>query len=214
MKETLINAMVKRAESVRTAAELLMEQTQDWQIIQQYLCNRIQDSKLTAQQEEKLKRYQFAYNQLISGRYSEQEVISQLMNIYHLKISQAYEDINGTREIFSTVLSINKKFEQKQALEIAKSCQAKCIEMNDMKGAAAFNKNIMGLTRDIGEIEENPADLFLGHSIEAVFDPTLLGAPAIDMQEVLKAVNERRKVKINTDMFEELEIIKDEPTTL
>ena len=60
------------------------------------------------------------------------------------------------------------------------------------------------MLKELPDEEENPAELFEGHQIEAVFDPTLLGAPAVDMKEVLKAINEKRDKKIQIDMFEEL----------
>jgi len=73
-----------------------------------------------------------------------------------------------------------------------------------MKSAAAFQKNIIQLQRDIPDEETNPGELFEGHTIEAVFDPKLLGAPDVDMKKVMEAVNEKRKVKINFDLFEDI----------
>jgi len=60
-----------------------------------------------------------------------------------------------------------------------------------------LKKNRVLLLSLLPDKEDSSSELFEGHSIEAVFDPTLLGAPAVDMQEVLKAVNEKRDKKIN-----------------
>lgn len=206
MKEDVSTAMQKKADQVMSAAEALMQNTNDWQVIKQFMCNRLKGLQLTPEQEKKLERYQFIYNQLVSGKYTDAEVISQLTNkkLYGLSISQAYEDINAAKELFPSVININKRFELHLALELNKLRQMKAEAMGDMKALAAFEKNRTLLLKELPEQEENPADMFEGHSIEAVFDPKLLGAPAVDLKEVLKAVNEKRGKKIRIDMFEEL----------
>jgi len=118
MKESLNTALVKKADQIRNATDILVSKTRDWQLIKQYLCGRLADMQLTAEQEEKLKRYQFIYNQLVSGKYTEQDVINQVVRIYNVGLPQAYEDKNATQEIFCSVLSINKRFEQKNGIRI------------------------------------------------------------------------------------------------
>lgn len=204
MKIDVTSALQKKATQVGNATAILIESTNDWQVIRQYLSNRLAENKLTDKQLEKLERYQYAYNQLVSGRYTDQDVLHQLMNIFKIKVVQAYDDLNCTREIFSTVFNINKRFEQRMELESARNMKRKCEEMGDFKSAAMLQKNIIQLLRDIPDLEENPADMFEGHTIEATFDPSLLGAAKIDMNEVLQALNAKRKVKIKIDMFEEL----------
>lgn len=214
MKEEVSVVLKNKAEAIRKGAELLLEKTRDWQLIKQYLNNRLQDIELTATQQEKLNRYQYVYNQLVSGRYTDQEVITQLTKLHGISLRQAYEDMNATREIFCTVVNINKLFEIQLQIQITKGMIRKAEELQDFKSAAALGKNLATLLSMLPDVEENPAELFEGHTIEAVFDPSLLGAPPVNMKEVLTAINAKRKVKINTDMFEDIdheEVKPDEP---
>lgn len=205
-KESLDKALLKKAEQVRAGAQALMEKTSDWQVIQQYLCNRIKDIKLNPEQEKKLRRYEFVYNQLVSGRYTDTEVVSQLMNIHKVAMVQAYEDIRNAREIFGTVININKQFEVKIQLQVNRDMLRKASELNDLKAYAALEKNRQKLLDMLPDEETNPGELFEGHEIEAVFNPKLLGAPDISNEELvalMKAINAKRGKKINMDLFVE-----------
>ena len=166
--------------------------------------NRLGDFELNKQQQEKMNRYQYCYNQLAGGKYTETEVVSQLQKFFSIKKTQAYEDLAAAKEIFSTVLNINKRFELMVQLNINKECFRRCVEKGDEKSAAAYEKNRITLLSLIEDTEDNAGEMFEGHTIEATFDPSLLGAPDIDMNEVLTAINEKRAVKIKIDMFNEL----------
>ena len=201
----LAMALQQRATQISYATEILLEKTRDWQTIREFLCNRLRDTNLTETQQEKLKRYQFIYNQLVSAKYTDQEVLSQIMNLYNVGLPQAYEDLNCSREVFNSVISINKQFEIKMELQSAKDMKRKCMELCDFKAAAAIQKNIIALTAMLPDLEEDPAAQFAGHEIEATYNPELLGAPPVDMKELLAALNSRKKVKIKTELFETLE---------
>lgn len=206
MKSDVKDALVKRSEEVSKQAEFIMAKTRDWQLIKQYMSNRVQDITLTAEQQKKMERYQFIYNEIASGKSTDQQVVNQAKNIYKISLSQAYEDLNATKEIFSTVININKQFELSQALQLNTKYKAKAEEMGDLKALAMFEKNRKDLIKLLPEVEDNSADIFEGHTYEMVFDPTLLGAPAkVDMKELLTAINAKRGKKINIDMFPELE---------
>ncbi len=210
MNRTVINALEKRAAQVVSTTELLMARVNDWQQIKEYLCNRVNDdSFLNDVQKEKLNRYQYIYNQLASGKFTDIEVINSTIKMFKMKSRpQAYEDLNCTRELFNFTLNVNKIFEINIQLQINRNMQRKAEELNDMKAVAAFEKNRALLLKLLPDAEETPAELFEGHQFEVTFDPTLLGAPLINMKEVIELINEKRKVKINTDMFTELEIEK------
>ena len=210
--EPVNKLLIKKAEQIRTGAEMLISKTRDFQVIQEYIKNRIDEIKLTPDQQKKLDRYQYIYNQLVSGKYTDQEIINQVMKMHNIKIVQAYEDMNCSRELFNSVFNINKRFELNLQLQINRDMLRKAAELNDVLGFARLEKNRVSLLAELPDEEENPADLFEGHIIEPTFDPKLLGAPPVDMKEVMKAINEKRNVKIKTDMFEELlaEEIKDE----
>ncbi len=190
-----------KANQLQNATDILMEKTRDWQTIKGFLSNRFGDFQLTPIQEEKLKRYQFVYNQLISGKYTEKEVLTQLINFYGIKQAQAYEDINATKEIFPSFININKRFEIIVEKEILKDARRKCLELGDHKNAAAYSKVIQSLLASIEETDDSAGELFEGHKIEATFDPRLLGAPDINMKELLDTINAKRTVKINMDVF-------------
>ena len=203
MKEDVSLILQRTADQIRAGAEILLAKTRDWQVIKAYLSNRVNEMELTPTQQIKKKRYQFIYEQLVSDRYSEREVINQVVKIYEIGLTQAYEDLKCTREIYNSLLTIDKRFEQKMELESARSMKRKCIELNDFKAAAAVQKNIVMLMKDLLDDIENP-ELFEGHSFEVTFDPALLGAPPVNMKELLTAINDKRSKKINTDMFEEI----------
>jgi hypothetical protein len=197
-------ALAKKADQVEKTTKLLLANVSDWQVIKQYLSNRLEEDYLTDMQKEKLQRYQFMYNESMSSKYSENEILNATMRIYKIGLTQAYEDWNAMQEIFTTVLSINKRFEMKLELNSARALKRKCEEMGDMKSAAAHGKNIIALLKELEDEEENPGDMFEGHQFEAVFNPTLLGASEVNMKEVLTAINEKRGKKINIDMFEDI----------
>ncbi len=206
MRESVPTFLERKADQVKRGAEILLQQTSDWQQIKKYLCNRIEGIKLSASQKEKLDRYQFIYNQLSSGNYTEQEILQQLQKkeMYDISLQQAYDDMNATKEIFSSFININKKFELKLELDIAKEVRRKCLEQNDMKSYAAMSKNIISLLALIEDDNEVNADLFTGIEIEATFDPRLLNAPDVDMKELLTALNNKRDAKIKMDLIEDL----------
>jgi hypothetical protein len=193
-----------RAAQLQNSAEMLMDKTRDWQIIKQYLCNRYNDFELSPKQQDKLKRYQYVYNQLVSGKYTEKDVLNQLMNFFGIHLTQAYEDINATKEIFPSFININKRFEIIVEKQILTDARRKCLELGDHKNAAAYSKVIHSLLSLLGDEEDSAGELFEGHSIEATFDPRLLGAPEIDIREVLETINAKRSVKINIDLFDHL----------
>jgi len=204
MKEDVYKAMQRKAEQIGKGAETLVEKTRDWQVIKQFACNRLGEFILTAEQQKKFKRYQLIYDQLVSGRYTEQEVISQLINIHKIKLTQAYEDMNAAKEVFSLAVNVKKQFELQVELQTARRARLKCEDMGDMKTAAMYSKVITEIIKQLPEVEDVPAEMFEGHIIEADFDPSLLGAPPVNMRAVLAAINEKRDKKIKIDMFEEL----------
>lgn len=216
MKENLNNALQRRAEEINAQAEFIMAKTHDWQVIKQYMSNRTNDLALTDEQQKKLERYQFIYNELVSGKSTDQQVVMQVKNFFKVSQSQAYEDMNASKEVFSSVVSLNRLFEINLALQLNKKYMAKAEEMSDMKALAAFEKNRKDLLKLLAEANENPAEFFEGHTYEMVFDPKLLGAPKVDMKELLAAINAKRAKPINLDMFEELdneEIVSDGSNT-
>jgi len=205
MKKDVIKVLEEKRDQIAAGTEMIVAKTRDWQVIVAYMNNRFNEIDLTPEQQEKLKRYQYIHAELSSFKYTEQEVIIQVMNMFDVKIVQAYEDLNSTKEIFSKVLSIKKRFEQKMQYEAAKKVLHKCEELQDFKAYAAVHKNIVLLLRDIQEEEDNAGELFDGHTFEVVVDPRLIGAPKVDRKAVLYAINAKRSKKINASIFEDID---------
>ena len=92
----------------------------------------------------------------------------------------------------------------------------KAIELNNVDGYAKLEKNRNELLKQLPDEPDNPAEMFEGHTIHVMFDPALIGAPAVDMKEVLAVLNAKRNKKIKIDMFEELkyEEVNDNPAAL
>jgi hypothetical protein len=197
----------QKAEEIAAAAQAVMAHTHDWQVIEQYMCNRLADVQLTTTQQDKLDRYQYIYNARVSGKYLSKDIVSQLTRNYGVSLPQAYLDMKAAEELFTTVININKRFDYSVMLQLNSDYQRKCVELGDMKSLAKFEKNRIEINKEIEEIEDNRGELFEGHTFEMTFDPTLLGAAPIskdDMKGLLDAINAKRNKKIKTDMFEEL----------
>lgn len=204
MKTDVLTALQKKAEAVEAQAEFIMAKTRDWQVIKQYMSNRINEIVLTPEQQKKMERYQYIYNELVAGKSTNQQIVQQVKNFFKIELTQAYEDMNAAREVFTSVINVNKQFELNLALELNTKYKNKAEAMGDLKALAAFEKNREKLIALLPDEEEKPID-FQGHIYELTFDPILLGAPKINMKELLAEINAKRKKPIKIDMFEELE---------
>ena len=95
MKEDLKMVLQKQSGEISAAAEAVMSYTRDWQMIQNFMSNRLQEFELTATQKKKMERYQFIYNAMVSGKYTDKEVIAQVKTNFGVKQAQAYQDMSG-----------------------------------------------------------------------------------------------------------------------
>lgn len=209
MSESLPTILKNKAEQISRAAEIIMAVTRDWQVIREYLNNRLSEWELTEVQKEKKERYQYIYNQKVSGRYTNVEIVSQVQRLYKVETSQAYEDMKCADELFTSIINVDKQLELKLKLEINKSYQRKCMETGDMKTLAKIEKNGIEIAKLLEDMDDDRGELFEGHVFEMTFDPSLLGEQAKiskkDMLDLMNKINEKRSKKIRTDMFEELE---------
>lgn len=195
----LVNQLQTIAAQTATTAESLMEQTKDWQLIQRYLKNRLDEIKLSAKQKKKLERYQYAYAQCSSGRYTDAEVASMLTKTFDIEIRQANVDMNCMREIYSNVVSIHKRFEISQQLLLNKKMLLKAAQMDDLKSYSMLEKNRQSLLAMIEDDENREALDFEGHTFETTFDPALIGGKQVDIKELMAVINEGRSSKLNID---------------
>lgn len=199
-------ALLAKQQAIISGAELLASKTSDWQIIRDYLCNRVANIKLTKKQEEKMNRYQFVYNQLSSGKYLDKEVVSQLEKNFGIEHTQAYEDLRDAKDIFNVLFNINRQFELKLTLDRNWVMLQKAEAAGDTKAYAALEKNRTKLLEMIPEEDKTLIDDFVPHTYILKFDPSLIGAPEVDMKAIMDYINQRRKGG-NTSGIEEAEVV-------
>jgi hypothetical protein len=198
--------LVRKAQEVATATESLMEVTQDWQIILEAMKGRVENIKLSKKQQEKMDRYSFCYKQSCSGKFTDQEVMNLLRSEYNVGISQAYEDMRCMREIYPEIANLNQLFLLQMQLQNNQRMLIKAEEMGDIKGYAMLEKNRKDMMKLIPAKEENPAENFKGHVYQPVFDVSLISDEKIDMNEVLRLINEKRGVKLNLSQISATDI--------
>lgn len=208
MAHKLKKELELRARQVAKGAENLSNLTRDWQVIKEYMCNRLNTITLTDDQQAKLDRYQYMYNQLVSGKYTEGKVISQVMNLYKISYATAYADLRDTHELFNSCINLDKTFMLKQQAEIAQDIITKCLLVGDFKNANAAQKNLTAILRELRVDDTSPGEHYEGINIEVVFDPTLIGGDPItkkDFDELVKEINKNRTKKIDPKFIEDLD---------
>lgn len=199
-------------ETLIRQANWMAEQTNDWMMIRDYMNNRLADMKLSANQQAKLRRYQFAYDQLSSGKYTESEVISQLQTHFQVNESTARQDIRHSREIYTTTLAIDKHFEIKMQLDLLKIEQQKARDSGNLEAYAKLTKCITELLKMAPEPVEQD-DAFKPHHNSFDFNPAILGIPAIDkteLKELLAVLKAKHNFTADTSFIEDAEIIEDD----
>jgi len=205
----MMKALLKKEQSIANGASILVEKTNDWQTIKKYLSNRSEDIQLTKPQQKKLERYQFVYNQLSSGKFVEREVVNQLTKVYNISLEVAIEDLADSKELFGFLFSINKMFELKLQLDFNRQMLEKAKAANDFRAYAALEKNRNEMLKLIPEVIDTPGEYFEPHTNEIVFDPSLIGAPDVNMKEVLEIINKRHGSAIDLDSIPEAEVINE-----
>lgn len=191
------SSIEKKIAQIGTAAEAVYENINNWQTVRDYMRGKIAYELLTPRHQEMANRYQFVINLILSGKYIDEEIIELNKNQFKISITQARNDVFATKEIFNTTVNIHKLLELRAELQISRDLMRKAAELQDFKSAAAFQRNRIALIKMIPEADEDNGDQFEGHQIEAVFDPRLIGAPDVNIAEVLSVINEKRNVKIN-----------------
>ena len=211
MKTDVTQQLQNHVSAIRKGAELVVNSINDWQVIRQFLSNRSGGLALTDIQQAKLDRYNFMYNQLASGNFSEYDVVEVVSKKYEITIQQGYEDLACTKEIYSTLFNFNKAFELRIQLDLNRIMLKKAEVDEDYIAYASLEKNRIKLMQMIPEMDLDE-NWFEPHQNIIEFNPELIGAEQVDMQEVLNYINEKRKLKINTALFDEAEKVDDAST--
>lgn len=195
--------------------EYITEQTNDLQTIRAYMSNRFENIRLTDQQEFKLKRWQFIYDQLSSGKYTEKEVRHQVVTHFRIDEGTAYKDMRTAQELFSTTLNINKRFKIITDLRLLDLMQLKAREAQDMDAYAKLQKAKNDLYRMLPDEEEVPGDHFEPRQNVLQYNPRLLGVdpvPTDKVRELLKELaNEHGITDIDYEIIEDNEAGTDTP---
>jgi hypothetical protein len=198
-----------KAEQIRHGAELIASTTNDWQMVREYLCNRLSEGiELNEIQTAKLKRYQYVYDNMSSGKYNELDIVGHLENVFGIKRTQAVQDIQDAQELFATTLNINKRFEIKMELEINKDARKKALANGDYKSAAAFSKIIQTITKDLPDVDPEAGKRFAGHTFVFTADPRVLGKPLPtkgELNKLMKDINTHTGKSLSMDFIDDLE---------
>ena len=206
MKELLL----KKEKQITEQAKAVAQEVTDWQAVRNYLTRRISEIELTDTQREKMEIYQLAYNQLVSGKYTEFEVVDMIMVEFECSKGAAMQHLRDSKEIFSTAFNINVQFELKIQLEINRVMLQIARSKGDLKAYAALEKNRAKMMEMAPVIEEESHDDFEGHVIVPVFDPSIMGFEPIDQKELNQLFKDmREKYGDSKDLrdIEEAEIV-------
>jgi len=184
MKTNVKQALEQNKNQIALSAEIAAQEINDWQAIQAYITNRISNISLTDEQKIKLKRYEFAYNQFVSGKYAQHEVVEMLQESFNISYPQALRDVKDCREIFTTTININKLFEIKIQLEINRIMLKKAEDSNDLKAYAQLEKNRQKFIAMLPDDESSLADEFIPRQNILEYNPELIGVKIQDINEI------------------------------
>jgi hypothetical protein len=199
------NMLETQKEKLLRQATWMAEQTNDWMMIRDYMNNRLGELKLTEPQKQKLRRYQFAYDQISSGKYTEMEVIAQMVEHFKIAEATAIADLKCSKEIYSTTLAIDKRFEIKMQIELLKIEQQKARDVGNLDASAKLAKCIAEFLKMVPDEMPDKDDAFTPHQNVLTFNPAILGIPAIDkseMNELLKTLANKYNFKLDTSFIE------------
>lgn len=216
MSKGVNRVVTESQQQITNAAELLAAEVNDWQTIQNYISKRVTDIRLSPEQEAKLKRYQFIYNQLSSGRFTDEDVVAQLEDHFSISYVQALKDVRDSKELYTVAFQVNKQFEIKLQLTLNRIMLDKANNMQDLKAYAALEKNRQKLLAMLPDDADDTADDFVGHTYQILFEPELLGIEPInnkDLQQFLNTLQEKFGVSVSipgfTKEIEDAEILDD-----
>lgn len=221
MKSSVQQALERTAAQIATHAEAVAAEINDWQTIKSALTRRI-EVQLTPIQQQKLEQYQYVYNQLVSGKYTEMDVLEMLQGgMYDMNFQQALRTLRDAKELFSATLNVSKLFEIRLQLERNLVMLNKCDKARDPKAYAQIEKNRVKLLSMLPEEGTTVADDFVPRQNLVMYDPTLLGVTPADVQDLLELKKELEKkyggkITFAGKDFEDAEIVDNEPdpTTL
>lgn len=190
---------VNKAEIIRRA-EWIATQTNDFQTIKAYMQARIRDIDLSAEQKEKLKRWQFVYDQSSSGNYTESEIRQQLMDHFGVTQNTSYVDVRQAKELMSTTLNINKLFKINIDIELLDIMKQKAKAANNGDTYAKLQKAQNELYKMLPDEDLAAGDDFVPHTNVIEFNPSLLGVEPIPEEQMKKLLDQIKQEFNITDI--------------
>jgi hypothetical protein len=148
------------------------------------MTNRVNEFTLSPMQEFKLKRYQFIYDQLSSGKYSDKEVREMTMKMFNIAENQAMSDMKTSQELFSTTLSVNKKFKILLQIQHLEKMQRKARDNNKLDEYSKLQRVMNELLRMLPDEIETPTDNFEPRKNVIMYDPSILGVQKVPDAEI------------------------------
>jgi hypothetical protein len=179
-----INKLEQKALEISAQVDWMAEQVNDFQMIRQYMTNRVNEFTLSPMQEFKLKRYQFIYDQLSSGKYSDKEVREMTMKMFNIAENQAMSDMKTSQELFSTTLSVNKKFKILLQIQHLEKMQRKARDNNKLDEYSKLQRVMNELLRMLPDEIETPTDNFEPRKNVIMYDPSILGVQKVPDAEI------------------------------
>lgn len=178
-----------KAELIRRA-EWIAEQTNDYQTIKAYMQARIREVDMTEAQKEKLRRWQFVYDQSATGNYSEAQIRLQLQEHFKVNQNTSYVDMRQAKELMSTTLNINKIFKIQLDIELLDIMKQKAKSTNNLDAYAKLQKAQNELYKMLPDDDHSAGDDFIPHANIIEFNPALLGVERIPDDQMKKLLDQ------------------------
>lgn len=202
-----MNFLQEKQAKLMEQAEYAIGQTNDVQVVKAFLGNRLKNVDMTDTQRKKMERWQFAYAQRTSGKYTDVEVRTQLVRNYNISEVQAIRDMRDMEDVYTTVLSINKQFLIATRIKLLEIQLQKAAELNRADDYAKLEKVMFSYVALLPDTEsEVPGDYFTPHTIVNQFNPKLINRQMDDKE--LKEVLATLKTKYGFDEMD-LSFIQD-----
>lgn len=184
-------ALQRQLDEQNRIMDTIGEQLDDLYQVRDYMLRRIAEHQLTPVQQKKLELYEFIYNQSLSTQWDEDELIDLVRNRANCSRPVAIQLIHESRELFTTVLSVNKQWEIKRQLMANERLLQKAETMGDFKAYAALERNRYKLLEMVQEVTRN--EEFKGHTLQITADPEVIGVKPASKSEIRQLLKELKE---------------------
>lgn len=208
--------LLEQVDELVRVAEHTASLVNDFTTVRDFMRGRVANIKLNKRQEELMELYKLVYMEMCNGKLNKSTLASHLVAYKRVgSYRTAVQVIDQALEVYGRLFNIDKQIEFVIMLETNKRMMARAERAGDFKAFAALEKSRLSLLKQIERQEDDSASHFTGYTIDAVYNPRLLGVEPVDVHEVLRIVNNKRGVKIGMEWargmeIEDAEMITDE----